>query len=62
MNVLPEFQLICINCDYLGITLDFPEDAPPSTQIRCSACGAPRGTLGELRNLATSDRRNLFEL
>jgi len=58
----PEFKLVCDNCDSMGITLDYPEDAPPSTVIRCRNCTAPRGTLGSLRNLANSDRQDLFEL
>jgi hypothetical protein len=61
MNRRPEFKLICVNCDSLGITLDFAEDAPSSTQIRCGCCNAPRGTLGDLRVLAGSNRRDLFD-
>jgi hypothetical protein len=55
------FRIVCINCDTLGIVLDCPEGAPPSTQIKCRHCGALRGTLGELRELSCSDRRDLFE-
>jgi ribosomal protein S27E len=51
------FQIICINCDAIGIVLDHPQDAPPSTPIKCRHCGAPRGTLGDLRDLAI--RRNI---
>jgi ribosomal protein S27E len=57
-----EFRLICVNCDALGIVFDFPENAPVSTMIKCRLCGAPRGTLGELRRLSCSDRRDLFEV
>jgi hypothetical protein len=60
MNVRPAFQLVCVNCDALGIVLDHPEDAPSSAQIKCCYCGAPRGTLGDLRNLALSDRNDIF--
>src|SRR6267378_379981 len=56
------FRIVCINCDSLGIVFDCPEGAPPSTQIKCRHCGAPRGTLGELRELSCSDRRDLFEV
>jgi ribosomal protein S27E len=56
------FRIVCIKCDSLGIVFDCPEGAPPSTQIRCRHCGAPRGTLGELRKLSCSDRRDLFEV
>src|SRR5262245_59173014 len=58
MNARPEFRLVCDICDSVGILLDYPEGAPPSTLIRCSICSAPRGTLGALRNLANSDRQN----
>jgi ribosomal protein S27E len=55
------FRIVCIKCDSLGIVFDCPEGAPASTQIKCRHCGAPRGTLGELRALSCSDRRDLFE-
>jgi hypothetical protein len=61
MDVRPEFRLVCDICDSMGVVLDYPEDAPPSKLIRCSICGAPRGTLGALRNLANSDRQDLFD-
>ncbi len=61
MSRHPEFKLVCVNCDSLGITLDFAEDAPLSTLIRCGCCNAPRGTLGDLRVLAGSNRRDLFD-
>jgi ribosomal protein S27E len=56
------FRIVCSNCDSLGMVFDCPEGAPPSTQIKCRHCGAPRGTLGELRALSCSDRRDLFEV
>jgi ribosomal protein S27E len=56
------FEVVCVNCDALGIVFDCPEDAPSSTLITCRHCGAPRGTLGALRNLATSDRQDIFDL
>jgi hypothetical protein len=56
------FKVVCDNCDALGIIFDCPEDAPSATLIKCRHFGSPRGTLGELRNLASSDRRDLFDL
>jgi ribosomal protein S27E len=56
------FRIVCINCDALGIVFDCPEGAPLSTQIKCQNCGAPRGTLGDLRRLSCSDRRDLFDV
>jgi hypothetical protein len=61
MNILPAFQLVCDKCDALGIMLDYPDDAPSSTLIKCRHCGGPRGSLGDLRSLAQSDRRDIFE-
>jgi ribosomal protein S27E len=58
----PDFRIVCINCDALGIVFDCPEGAPSSTQIKCRHCGVPRGTLGDLRKLSCSDRRDLFEV
>jgi hypothetical protein len=45
-----DFRIVCVNCDALGIVFDCTEDAAPSTLILCRRCGAPRGTLGDLRN------------
>jgi hypothetical protein len=55
------FKLVCETCDGLGIVLDCPENAPSLTLIKCGQCGALRGTLGDLRNLSSSDGRDLFE-
>ena len=55
------FQLVCAKCDSVGVIIDNGELAPPSTIVRCSHCGASRGTLGELRELASSGRRDLFD-
>ena len=58
----PAFKIVCTNCDSLGIVFDSAEGAPPSTLVKCRHCGVPRGTLGELRALSCSDRRDLFEV
>ncbi len=55
------FQLVCTQCDSVGVIIDHGELAPPSTIVRCSHCEASRGTLGELRGLASSGRRHLFD-
>ena len=55
------FQLVCAKCDSVGVIIDHGELAPPSTIVRCSHCEAARGTLGELRDLAVSGRRDLFD-
>ena len=56
-----QFQIICKICDGLGITFECPENAPSSTPIKCRHCGAPRGTLGQLREMSISGRQDLFE-
>jgi hypothetical protein len=56
------FQIVCRNCDGLGIIFEFPEDAPSSAVITCRHCGAPRGTLGNLRRLSTLAKQDLFEI
>jgi hypothetical protein len=55
------FQLVCTKCDSVGVIIDHGELAPASTVVRCSHCEAARGTLGELRHLAISGRRDLFD-
>jgi hypothetical protein len=55
------FQLVCVECDSVGVIIDGSELAPPSTPVRCSHCHQVRGTLGDLRRLATSGRRDLSD-
>jgi hypothetical protein len=67
MRMLPSnqpdrFKIICTICDGVGIIFECPEDAPSSTQIKCRHCGAPRGTLGDLRSLSASGRQDLFDI
>jgi hypothetical protein len=62
MTVFRGFKPVCETCNSLGIVLEYGEGAPSSMQIKCSGCGAPRGTLGALRNLARSRSKELFEL
>jgi ribosomal protein S27E len=56
------FEIICAGCGGLGIILDSPQGAPSSTVVTCRHCGAPRGTLGDLRSLSTSGKQDLFEI
>jgi hypothetical protein len=61
-DLRPDFRIVCINCDSLGIVFDCTEDASPSTVIMCRRCGAPRGTLGDLRSLSYATRHDLFDI
>jgi len=56
----PAFQIQCVACDGLGIVFECTENAPSTTPINCRHCGALRGTLGDLRELAKSERQDLF--
>ncbi len=61
MKHVPHFEIVCRQCEALGVRSDYAEGAPSSTIIKCSVCDAPRGTLGALQSLAKSNRRDLFE-
>jgi hypothetical protein len=58
----PSFQIICINCDGIGIFFECVENAPAQTIIKCGLCDAPRGTLGQLRRLSSSGKLAVFGL
>ena len=55
------FQLVCAQCDSVAMIMDHGEQAPSSSILKCSRCEANRRTLGELRALANSGRRDLFD-
>jgi hypothetical protein len=50
------FQIVCVNCDALGVVFDYVEEAASFTPIKCRGCGAPRGTLRDLRELSFATR------
>ena len=56
MNINVEFQMVCDDCGSLTIRIENPEGAPRETVVYCGHCGASRGTMGALRDLA--DRLN----
>jgi hypothetical protein len=62
MDRCAEFKLVCDNCNSLSIRIDVGEGAPSSTPIRCGHCDAPRGTLGNLRRLASKRDLLKFDL
>jgi hypothetical protein len=49
---MAEFQMICDGCDGLAIKIENPISASRKATVYCGGCGAPRGTLGALRDLA----------
>jgi hypothetical protein len=50
MNV--EFQMVCGDCGSLAIKIENPVSASRRTIVYCGECGASRGTVGALRDLA----------
>ena len=56
MSISVEFQMVCDDCGSLTIKIENPEGASRETVVYCGHCGASRGTMGALRDLA--DRLN----
>jgi hypothetical protein len=52
MNEKFEFQIVCINCGCLAIRIEDPVNASREATVYCGDCGAVRGTMGALRDLA----------
>jgi hypothetical protein len=46
------FQIACADCGSLAIKIDNPASASRNTIVCCGECGASRGTMGALRDLA----------
>jgi hypothetical protein len=47
-----EFQMVCGDCGSLAIKIENPVSASRRTTVYCGECGASRGTVGALRDLA----------
>ena len=52
MNNNVEFQVVCIDCGCVGIRIEDPLKASREGIVYCGDCGASRGTMGALRDLA----------
>jgi hypothetical protein len=52
MNTDFEFQMVCCDCGGLAINIEDPVSASRETIVQCGVCGASRGTVGALRDLA----------
>jgi uncharacterized Zn finger protein len=46
------FQIVCDRCGSLSIKMADPTRSPTSALVQCRSCGAVRGTLGDLQDLA----------
>jgi hypothetical protein len=52
MNNDLEFQMVCCDCGSLTIKIENPVSASREAIVHCGECGASRGTMGALRDLA----------
>jgi hypothetical protein len=52
MDTNVEFRLVCDDCGSLTIKIENPEGASREAIVYCGRCGASRGSLGGLRDLA----------
>jgi hypothetical protein len=52
MAINAEFQMVCGDCGNLKIKIENPEGASRDAIVYCGHCGASRGTIGALRDLA----------
>ncbi|SDS17958.1 hypothetical protein [Bradyrhizobium canariense] len=56
----PEFKIVCSDCGGLSIKVADPANCPVTTLVECRRCGAVRGTVGALQDLARRSA-DLFE-
>jgi ribosomal protein S27E len=54
------FKIVCNDCGSLTIKVADPVNAPGATPVQCGRCGAIRGTLADLHDLALRSR-DIFE-
>jgi len=47
-----DFQIVCGKCGGLAVKIENPQRASRETIVYCGDCGASRGTMGGLRDLA----------
>ena len=52
MNASVDFEMVCDDCGSPAVKIENPEQASRETIIYCADCGAWRGTMGALRDLA----------
>lgn len=46
------FQIVCANCGCLSVRIEEPLKSAREAVVHCGDCGASRGTVGALRDLA----------
>lgn len=52
MNTGIDFQIICGDCGSLAVKIENPESPSREAIVYCGDCGASRGTMGALRDMA----------
>jgi hypothetical protein len=52
LHTSDEFQMVCVDCGSLAITIANPEETNREAIVHCGGCNSPRGTMGGLRDLA----------
>lgn len=52
MNNSFDFEMECADCGSLAVKIENPELASREAIVYCADCGASRGTVGALRDLA----------
>lgn len=57
MTINGDFQMVCGDCGSLEIKIANPEGASRDAVVYCGHCGASRGTMGALRDLAVQSDR-----
>ena len=53
-----DFQIVCGKCGSLAVKIEDPERASGKAIVYCGDCGASRGTMGGLRDLAVLPEAN----
>jgi hypothetical protein len=59
MNSHTGFQVVCTNCGCLSIKIEEPLKSSREAIVYCGDCGASRGTVGALRDLAVQRCPNI---
>ena len=58
MNSNVDFQIECIDCGCLAIRIEDPVKASRESMVYCGDCGASRGSVGALRDLAVQPNKD----
>jgi hypothetical protein len=62
LHTSDEFQMVCVDCGSLAITIANPEETNREAIVHCGGCNSPRGTMGGLRDLAVRAEDNVLPM